>query len=169
MNSPTELTEYEKHKNEIKNRPSWDEYFIERARSAAQRSKDPSTKIGAIIVGPDNEIVSTGYNSFVRGIKDDVPERFERPEKYFWYEHAERNSIYCAARRGASLKGCRIFLSCWVPCTDCMRAIIQVGIIEVILGTKDGLSGQERWIEEARRSSVMAKEAGVTIRYYKDD
>jgi len=166
MNSPTELTEYEKYKNEIKDRPSWDEYFIERARSAAKRSKDPSTKIGGIIVGPNNEIISTGYNSFVRGINDDVPERFERPEKYKWFEHAERNAIYCAARRGAPLDGCRIFLSCWTPCTDCMRAIIQVGITEVILGTKDGVSGQAKWIGEAERSAQMAAEAGVSIRYY---
>lgn len=149
-------------------RPSWDEYFVEMARLAATRSKDPNTHIGAVIVGPDNEVISTGYNSFVRGLNDDVPERSERPEKYFWYEHAERNSIYSAARQGTRLKGCRMFLSCWVPCTDCMRAIIQVGIKEVILGTKVEDASRVKWIEEARRSKEMADETGVTIRHYKD-
>ena len=149
-------------------RPSWDQYFVKMARLASTRSKDPSTHIGAVIAGPDNEIISTGYNNFVRGLKDDVPERSERPEKYFWYEHAERNAIYSAARHGVPLKGCRMFLSCWTPCTDCMRAIIQVGITEVILGTEDGISGQAKWIEEARRSKEMADECGITIRHYKD-
>lgn len=166
MTSSTEFPEYEKHKNST--RPSWPEYFVEKARHVATRSKDPSTKIGAVIVGPDNEVVSTGYNSFPRGINDNVPERFERPEKYFWFEHAERNSIYAAARMGIPLKGCRIFLSCWIPCTNCMRAIISAGITEVILGTKDGVSGRPKWIDEAKRSAQMAAEAGVSVRYYKD-
>jgi dCMP deaminase len=163
MTSPTEELQLN-----LPERPSWDHYFVKMARLASTRSKDPSTHIGAVIVGPDNEVISTGYNSFVRGLNDDVPERSERPEKYFWYEHAERNAIYSAARQGTPLKGCRMFLSCWTPCTDCMRAIIQVGIKEIILGTRDGVSGQGKWIEEARRSMEMAKETGVIIRHYED-
>jgi len=84
---------------------NWDEYFVAIAELVCFRSKDRSTKVGAVIVGPDNEIRSTGYNSFVRGINDTIEERQQRPEKYFWFEHAERNAIYCAARHGASLKG----------------------------------------------------------------
>lgn len=163
MTSPTNASD-----SNFPPRPSWDEYFVEMARLAATRSKDPNTRIGAVIVGPDNEVISTGYNSFVRGLNDNVPARSERPEKYFWYEHAERNAIYSAARHGVPLKGCRMFLSCWTPCTDCMRAIIQSGIKEIILGTRDGVSGQSKWVEEARRSKEMADETGVTIRYYSD-
>ena len=150
-------------------RLTWDEYFVEMARLASKRSKDPSTRIGAVIVGPDNEIISTGYNNFVRGLDDSIKERFERPEKYYWFEHAERNAIYAAARHGIPLKGCRMFLSCWTPCTDCMRAIIQSGIKEVVLGTKDGISGQKKWVGEAERSQQMADETGVIIRYYKEN
>lgn len=149
-------------------RPSWDEYFVKMARLASTRSKDPNTHIGAVIVGPDNEVISTGYNSFVRGLDDNVPERLERPEKYFWFEHAERNAIYSAARQGTPLKGCRMFLSCGTPCTDCMRAVIQVGIKEVILGvaSNQSISTQVKWVAEAERSEQMAKEAGVSIRVH---
>ena len=146
--------------------PSWDEIFIDTARLWATKSKDPNTQIGAVIVGPDNEVISTGYNSFPRGIDDNVPERSERPEKYFWMCHAERNAIYQAARHGTSLKDCRMFVSCWVPCTDCARAIIQVGIQEVVLGQKVEKASRTKWIEEAKRSEQMFKEAGVKLRYY---
>ena len=145
-------------------RLSWDNYFIEIARLVSTRSKDESTKIGAVVVGPDNEIISTGYNSFPRGIDDNRPERQERPEKYRWFEHAERNSIYNAARHGVALKGCRIYMSCFIPCTDCARAIIQVGIKEVILGN-NGSNDKQKWVEEAERSKQMFKEAGVIVRF----
>uniref|UniRef100_UPI0035253B42 deoxycytidylate deaminase n=1 Tax=Salmonella enterica TaxID=28901 RepID=UPI0035253B42 len=104
-----------------------DDYFINLARSVSERSKDRSTKVGCVIVGPDNEIRSTGYNSFPRGINDDAPERHARPEKYLWTEHAERNAIYAAARVGTPLKGCRAYLP-WFPCMGCARALVQSGI-----------------------------------------
>ena len=76
---------------------NWDEYFINIAEQVKLKSKDKRTQIGVVVVGKDNEIVSTGYNSFARGINDNLDERQERPEKYFWFEHAERNSIFAAA------------------------------------------------------------------------
>lgn len=150
-------------------RAPWDKRFVEMARLVATWSKDPSTKIGAVIVGPDNEVLSTGYNNFPRNINDDILERSERPEKYFWFEHAERNAVFCAARHGVRLKGCRMFVSCWIPCTGCTRAIIQAGIIEVVLGQKVEDASRTKWIEEAERSKQMCEEAGVKLRYYKDD
>lgn len=57
----------------------WQDYFIGIANQVKLKSKDKNTQIGAVIVGKDNEVVSTGYNSFPRGIDDDVPERQERP------------------------------------------------------------------------------------------
>ena len=68
---------------------SWVQYFRELAHTVKQKSKDESTKIGAVIVGKDKEIVSTGYNSFPRGIKDNIKDRQGRAEKYYWFEHAE--------------------------------------------------------------------------------
>lgn len=143
---------------------SWDDYFSEMAALASTRSKDQSTNIGAIIVGPDNEIRSSGYNSFPRGLNDFCSDRHERPEKYFWFEHAERNAIYNAARHGCSLKNCRIYLNCYVPCADCARGIIQVGIKEVILAPGH-VSSQSKWVDQALRSLKMFKESGVVVRY----
>lgn len=150
---------------EIPDDPSWDQYFVAMARLASCKSKDPSTKIGAVIVGPQNEVVSTGYNSLPR-LVEPTPERLERPEKYKWFEHAERNAIYHAALRGSRTDGCRMFLSCWVPCTDCTRAIINSGIIEVVLGRQYEDPNRTIWIEEGLRSMTMLSEAGVRVRYY---
>ena len=105
------------------------EYFIKLADVVAEKSKDRSTKVGVVVVGPDREIRSTGYNGFPRGINDDIDERHERPAKYDWTEHAERNAVYNAARMGQSLKDCTMYFN-WepCPCVDCARAIIQAGI-----------------------------------------
>ena len=104
---------------------NWVEYFYNIAEQVKEKSKDERTKIGAVIVGKDKEIVSTGYNSFPRGIEDYKKERQERPEKYYWFEHAERNAIYNAARIGVSTKGCTMYLTCGIPCADCARGIIK--------------------------------------------
>ena len=146
-------------------RPSWDDNFLAISQVVAKRSKDPSTKLGAVIVGPDHEIRSTGYNCFPRGINDDIAARRERPEKYKWVEHAERNAIYNAARMGAALKGCTIYVP-WIPCTDCARGIIQVGIVEVV---SEGLEVPERWREDFQRSLTMFAEAGIRVRRVNSD
>lgn len=139
---------------------NWDSYFMTMVNHVATRSKDRSTKVGCVIVGPDNEVRSTGYNSFPRGINDDAPERHERPEKYLWTEHAERNAIYNAARVGTPLKGCRAYLP-WFPCMDCARALVQAGIVEVI-GVR---VPSAKWDKEFERAAVLFKEAGVAVRY----
>ena len=77
---------------------NWDTLFMSMVYLVAMKSKDDSTHLGAVIVSQDNEIRSFGYNGLARGINDDVVERQERPEKYFWFEHAERNAIYNAGR-----------------------------------------------------------------------
>src|ERR1017187_10116968 len=89
--------------------PTWDRYYLDICPVVAARSKDPKTQIRCAVVGPNNttthtdhEIRSTGYNSFPRGIRDDVPERLVRPTKYLWIEHAERNAICNAARAGTA-------------------------------------------------------------------
>lgn len=113
----------------------WLDHFVAQAELTATMSKDHSTKVGAVLVEPSGRtIISTGYNGFCRGINDDEPTRHDRPAKYDWTEHAERNAIYNAARLGHKTEGCILFLN-WSPdflCTDCARAVIQAGIIEVI-------------------------------------
>lgn len=146
------------------NNPSWDDYFMNMAYLVAMKSKDQSTHIGAVIVGPDNEIRSTGYNSFVRGANDYLQERQERPEKYFWFEHAERNAIYNAARIGVSTKDCVMYTN-GVPCNDCARAIIQSGIKEVVID--EDWDSKDIWKDQQHRSYQMFEEALVKIRKVK--
>ena len=143
----------------------WDEYFINIAEQVKLKSKDERTQIGVVIVGKDNEIVSTGYNSFPRGIVDDINERQERPEKYFWFEHAERNAIYNAARIGVSTLGTTMYMTCGMSCSDCARAIINSGVSKIVLRKGKGAKG-DKWNESSLRSMKMFEEAGVIVEYY---
>jgi dCMP deaminase len=143
----------------------WGEYFINIAEQVKLKSKDNNTKIGVVIVGKDNEIVSTGYNSFPRGIDDSVEERQEKPEKYFWFEHAERNAIYNAARIGVSTLGTTMYMTCGISCADCARAIINAGISKIVLRSGKGTMSP-KWVDSAQRSNQMFKEAGIQIEYY---
>ena len=144
---------------------NWDEYFINIAEQVKLKSKDNKTQIGVVLVGKDNSIVSTGYNSFPRGINDYVDERQERPEKYFWFEHAERNAIYNAARIGVSTLGTTMYMTCDISCADCARGIISAGISKVVF-RKSTKPWPEKWRQSAERSNQMFKEAGVIVEYY---
>lgn len=131
----------------------------------ASRSKDPNTHVGCVIVGPDNNIRSTGYNSFPRGIDDTIPERLERPEKYMWIEHGDRNAIYAAARVGTPLDGCKMYLP-GLPCMDCGRAIIQVGIVEVVYDAvwqEDWETKTPRYVPDFQRVKILLNEGGVRL------
>src|SRR5271166_5144739 len=109
----------------------WDSRFLDLARYVGQWSKDRSRKVGCVIVGPHREIRAIGYNGFPRGIDDDVADRHERPSKYLWTEHAERNAIFEAARIGTPLDGCTMYLP-WFPCMACARALVQTGIARLV-------------------------------------
>ena len=145
---------------------NWVDYFRSIAETVKEKSKDERTKIGAVIVGKNKEIVSTGYNSFPRGIDDWKADRQERPEKYFWFEHAERNAIYNAARIGVSTKGCTMYLTCGIPCADCARGIINAGITRIFIVRGASGATSEKWIESAERSMEMFEEAGVNVQWY---
>ena len=146
---------------------NWVEYFRNLTHQIKLKSKDERTQIGAVIVGRDKEIVSTGYNSFPRGIDDNKSERQERPEKYYWFEHGERNAIYNAARIGVSTKGCTMYLSCGIPCADCARGIINAGIVRIFCERGEGAKGK-KWDDSAERSWEMFREAGVKVCFYDD-
>ena len=144
--------------------PNWDDYYLEICRVVALRSKDPNTQIGCVIVGPAHEIRSTGYNSLPRGIRDDVAERLERPTKYLWMEHAERNGIYNAARAGTATQGCTIYVEI-MPCMDCARAIVQAGITEVVISNQRmSQYASEYYDEHFGKVEELFGEAGVRVR-----
>lgn len=146
---------------------NWSEYFMSMCYLAAMRSKDQNTNVGAVIVGPNNEIRSTGYNSFPRNCDDDNSDRQVRPEKYYWFEHAERNAIYNAARVGTPLEGCTIFVP-GIPCMDCARAIVQSGIKTVITHfTWMGVdAARGNWNEHITRSIKLFEECNVQLLTY---
>ena len=123
------------------------------------------TKIGVILVGTENEIVSTGYNSFPRGIDDNIPDRQERPEKYFFFAHAELNSIVNAARIGVSTKNTKMYMTCGIPCCSCAQAIINAGVNWIICNSVQSAKG-ELWVQQAKRSTQMFAEAGVHVVEY---
>jgi dCMP deaminase len=94
-------------------------------------------------------------------------ERQVRPEKYAWIEHAERNAIFNVARRGGtSLKNCTIYISQFLPCSDCARAIIQTGITDVVVSP---VKIPKRWSKDFKLAANMLHEAGVAVRHPNED
>ena len=137
--------------------------FIPDAEAARGRSKDRSTKVGAVVIDDDFNVRISGYNGMPRGVDDNVETRHERPLKYMWFSHAEENCIAQAARVGVSLKGCTILLTSLFPCTTCSRLIIQAGIKRVIAPK---VCDNSRWDEQAAIALEMLHEAGVEVEYY---
>ncbi len=105
----------------------WDEYFLNIAEEVAKKSKDPSTKVGCVIVDEEHRPVSFGYNGFVGGC-DETKMSYERPIKYNVVIHAEMNALLFAKR---DLKNC-ILYSLYAPCENCLKHILQVGIKKII-------------------------------------
>jgi dCMP deaminase len=150
---------------------NWDEYFVEMLEVVKIKSKDPNTKVAAIIVGPNNEIRSTGYNGFPRGFNDTDNTKWVKPQKYYFVEHAERNSIYNAARVGTSTENCRIYVSHF-PCVDCARAIIQSGIKEVIISEKHLSSFKHttnHYFEHEEKTREMFRQCKVSARIHGEE
>lgn len=139
----------------------WDKYFMSMACLVAMKSKDESTKVGALIVGPQGEIISTGYNGLPRNADDKNKEHIERPGKYIWTEHAERNAIFNAARTGAVVLGCCMYTQ-FFPCTNCARAIIQSGI-KTLVTTQLSVPN---WEDDLKIAKEMLQECGVQHRIY---
>ena len=142
---------------------SWDEYFMGVAILASQRSKDPSTQVGACIIDEEKRILSTGYNGFPQGCSDDeFP--WNRDEsagetKYQYVVHAELNAILNAS--GKKLAGATLYVDLF-PCNECAKAIIQSGIKEVIY-----LSDKYHGSPAMSASRKMLDAAGVKVRQIK--
>jgi len=139
---------------------TWDEFYKGMARYVSTKSKDPSTQCGAVIVGPDNEVRSIGYNGFPRGVDDDVSERWNRPEKYYWVAHAEANAIANAARVGIPVKGCKIYIT-HPPCADCAVLIANAGIIRAVWPEDFYFGHKRKWFESCKRAVDIFVEAGI--------
>ncbi len=137
----------------------WDLWFIGFAEYVASASKDPSTKVGAVIIDENRRVVSVGYNGFPRGVDDKVERYDDRNKKYCMVVHAETNSILFANK---SLVGCTIYTWPFMPCSRCATTIIQTGIVRVVapICSKDLM---ERWGDDIALSRTMFQEAGVEL------
>jgi len=137
----------------------WDTYFMALAHLSAQRSKDPHTQVGAVIVDDLHRIVSIGYNGMPRGCYDDAfPWEREGDfldTKYAYVVHAELNAILNARR---DVVGCTLFVSEF-PCNECAKAIIQAGISHIVYEA-DHYADKSSAIASKR----MLQNAGVSLR-----
>jgi len=138
----------------------WHLRFLELAEHISQWSKDPSTKVGAVIIDPTSKaILSTGFNGLPRGIKDTDARLHDRDFKLLVTAHAELNAIIHAARFGHKVVGTFLYTSL-SPCSHCASAIIQAGIA-CLVTTNDPFPA--RWHESFSGGRDMLIEAGVEI------
>ena len=134
----------------------WDERFLGLAKYIASWSKDPSTKVGSVIVDGNNRIISTGFNGLPSGVSDTMARLDNRELKYQMVVHAERNAIIDARQ---SLSGYKIYVWPMMPCSVCAAMIIQTGINEVIAP----LSDNPRWVDSFKLTVEMFNEANINL------
>jgi dCMP deaminase len=149
----------------------WDAAYLRQCLDWAGMSKDPNTRVGAVIVGPDREVRASGFNGFPRGITDNAARLADRDLKNRLMVHAERNAICNAARIGTSLNGCTLYLmatdytgATWggPPCTACTIEVIQAGIVEVV--STPFKSVPSKWAADIAFARGLLEEAGVRFR-----
>lgn len=135
----------------MRERPSWDEYFLDIAEAVSRRSHDSDTQVGCVLVSPDRRIVGTGFNGFPPGFPDaTLPTN--RPEKYPFMVHAEVNAVAHAWR---DLKGCTCY--CLLsPCNDCAKLLLTVGIKRLVCL-------QAYWNSDWAKVQELLKMGGVEV------
>jgi dCMP deaminase len=137
----------------------WTDRYLEMAKLVSTWSKDPSSKIGAVVVGENGQILTQGYNGFARGIKDTYNRLSNREEKYSHIIHAEMNCIYNASLSGTSLKNGHLYVYGLPVCHLCAPGIIQVGINKIVMQYDPNKPGN--WGESGRLARERFKEAGI--------
>ena len=140
----------------------WDDRFITIAHNVATWSKDPGTKVGAVLV-IDRRIIATGYNGFPHQISDNLDRYENRELKLAYTVHAEVNSILNAAKNGARTDGSTLYVT-FPPCVSCSTSVIQAGITQVVC--PDLTTAPQRWIESFKMGNNLLHEAGVKVSTY---
>lgn len=157
----------------IKNLPyvegenTWNDYFFNLCETVSAKSKDRSTKVGAVIVNSGNSIISCGYNGFPIGVDDDVDSRHDRPEKYTWTCHAEENAIAFAARNGISTNGATLYCNRLPCCARCTRLALQAGIRRFVILSDVPDETLGRWRSENDIAVAMIDESGACMEIYR--
>lgn len=133
----------------------WDSRFIGLAEHISKWSKDPSTKVGSVIVNAKKHILAVGYNGFPRGVKDHSTRYNDRDTKYKFVSHAERNALDNAHM---DVSGCTLYTSLY-PCNECAKSIIQRGIKRVV--TRQPVEDKPNMNWDI--TEQMFREAGITL------
>lgn len=137
----------------------WTSRYLNLAKEISSWSRDPSTKVGAVIVRSDKTVASLGFNGLPKGVEDLEERLNNRDTKYAFTVHAEKNAILHARER---MDGYSLFVYPFMPCCDCAGAIIQSGIKTVVSLECDN----ERWNESFNFSKQMFAEAGVELKLF---
>jgi dCMP deaminase len=137
----------------------WDTYFLGIARVVSYKSKDPSTKTGAVLVRPDHTVVSVGYNGFPRPMPDNPAWLIDRSEKYKRIIHCEMNAMICAKE---PLHGCTLYTFPFGSCERCFVHMVQAGIVRFVFPPLP-IDKIDRWYTDMRRVVQLAKETGVEL------
>ena len=142
----------------------WDLRFLQLAELISTWSKDPSTKVGAVIVDQDRRIVSCGYNGFPAKIDDSPAELANRELKYSKIIHAERNALIFAKR---DLTNCTLYTCPFFSCSQCTALVIQSGIVRFVTYKLDEDSSlYARWAKDIKISRDMYYQAGIDVLEY---
>lgn len=135
----------------------WDQYFLKLAQVVSEKSKDPSTKVGAVLVDQDRRVISTGYNGFAKGFKDNYA-NISREYKLRYTIHAENNALLFAKQ---NVDGCTSYQT-HPPCGHCLAQLKQSGITEIVFPLISDVDFRERWgIEDVLD---MAYRLGIVVR-----
>ena len=139
----------------------WGDRYLNLAKEVSTWSRDPSTKVGAVVVGDHGQLLSQGYNGFPRGVGDSAARYKNRDVKYKLVVHAEMNAIYNAGLNGISLDGATLYVYGCPICNECAKGIIQVGIKKVVSLRPKDLKSLDRWTQSIKDAKAMFAEAEV--------
>ena len=142
----------------------WDSRFLRIAEEVRRWSKDPGTTVGCVLV-KDRRILATGYNGFPANLSDSLSLYQDREYKLSVVVHAEKNSLFNAAKNGANTESCTAYVT-FPPCSQCAAALIQAGVGKIIC--PDPALSPERWKQNFLIASNILSEAGVKTLYYSE-
>ena len=137
--------------------------LLELANRAATESPNRVRQVGAALLTADGRTTLAACNAFPEGVRN-IEERHQGDEPWLWIEHAERNGICNAARAGTATEGCTIYVEI-MPCMDCARAIVQAGIVQVVVSSERMAQYSSAYYDEHfGMTEVLFAEAKVKVR-----
>lgn len=140
----------------------WDLRFLKLVQEISTWSKDPSTKVGCVIVNAERRPVSFGYNGFPRGIPDQIEILNDREQKYKRVLHAEQNAILFASTK--DLTGCTVYIT-HCPCSQCVASLIQLNIARVVAIEQPDF--EQRWKTDVVLTLELLRLAEIPYKFYR--